>query len=81
MDTRVRDQTEKLTLEDFFVPSLPEAFANWHRARHAVVNERGREQRKSYCSATLALGESLREWQAANPALAEQFRFFFIAHE
>ena len=81
MDTRANSQTENLALEDWIVPSLRKAIVNWHIARQTVENEPGREQRDSYCAATQALGESLREWQAANPALAEQFRLFFIAHE
>lgn len=81
MNTGAKSQTEAVTLEDFFVPSLQEAIANWQRARHAVEDDRGREQQNHYCAATQALGQSLSEWQAANPALAEQFKFFFFAQE
>ena len=81
MNTGAKSQKERLTLEDFFVPSLQKAIVNWHRARHAVETERGREQQNSYCAATQALGQSLSEWQTANPALAEQFRFFFTVQE
>lgn len=79
MNTRVERQKEMVTLEDFFVPSLLVAIASWHRARHAFENERSKEQQDSYCAATQALGQSIAEWQTANPELAEQFKFFFIA--
>lgn len=81
MNTGAKSQIEGMTLDDFFVPRLQQAIANWQRARHAVEAERGREQQNLYCAATQALGRSLSEWQAANPALAEQFKFYFLAQE
>jgi len=81
MNTETSSRTESLTSEGFFPPSLQKVVVSWCGARHAVEREPGREQQDSYCAATQALGQSLSEWQTANPALAEQFKFFFLAQE
>jgi hypothetical protein len=60
--------------------SIRTATEAWYEARHRFQHEAGKEQRDAYDAATNKLGQSLSEWQTANPELAEQIRFWFLAH-
>lgn len=76
MNTRMKNLRD-LTLEDYFAPGFQNAIQTWHDAREAFVRISGKAQRDAYCAATDELGQSLLEFQRANPALAEIFKYFF----
>lgn len=60
--------------------ALDQAIARWNAARHTVEKEPCSKSLGQYNTANDELGQSLARWQKMNPALAEQFRYFFKEH-
>lgn len=74
-------QNEELTLEVALVPGLATAISEWYAARHRFQIERVRQHRDDYNKTTDELGQAFSQWQAEQPDLFEQFRFWFRAHQ
>lgn len=75
MTDRCEDHTEP-TQGFQLVPDLGTAITTWHLARHRFQNERQKEYQDAYMKATDELGQSISAWQAEQPELFEQLRFW-----
>ena len=61
-------------------PSLDNAVETWCAARHAYQSEPRKNHLDAYNAASFELGQAFTRWQAEQPELFEQFRFWLIAH-
>jgi hypothetical protein len=80
LNSRAEKQTD-MSSHLCLTPTLGTAIQDWYEARSGFQSQSAKDRLTAYCKATDELGQSIAAWQAEQPELAEQFRFWFHSHQ
>ena len=73
-------QQTVLTADVTIAPQLQLAIETWYEARLRFQREPMKQTQDAYSKVTDELGQAFSQWEAEQPELVEQLRFWFVAH-